>query len=321
MSYLALYPRALSAAVLFPLLLLLPACGPKEKGPIAERQIDVVATTGMIADIVQNVGDERVSITTLMGPGSDPHQYDASEDDGIKMNSADVIFYNGLHLEGQMGEVFERMEKRTRTVAVTKYLDPKKDLRPAPEGYEGSHDPHVWFDVKLWMRAAECVRDILADMDPAHAAVYRDNATKYLTRLEKLDRYVRTEAEKVPPEHRVLITAHDAFYYFGRAYGFEVRGLQGVSTATEAGARDRRELARFIAQRKVPAIFLESSVPDRNIKSVIETVKKDSGFEVKLGGELYSDAMGNSGTHEGTYVGMVEHNIDTIVKALGRTAD
>jgi manganese/zinc/iron transport system substrate-binding protein len=299
-------------------LALLPGCKPADKGPIAERKIDVVTTIGMITDVVQKVGGERVTVNGLMGPGVDPHQYEASEGDLEKMVTADVIFYNGLHLEGQMGEVFQQMGRRTRTVAVTDRLDAKRDLRTVAEGHEGSHDPHVWFDVSLWMKAVEQVRDTLIDMDPTHAALYQDNASKYLAELAELHEYVKTQAAKISPGQRVLITAHDAFYYFGNAYGFEVRGLQGVSTATEAGARDRRELARFIAQHRVPAIFLETSVPDRNIESVIETVRKDHGFEVKLGGKLYSDALGDPGTPQGTYVGMVRHNIDTIVKALAQ---
>lgn len=313
--------RILLAGLISCLLFLSAGCSPPAKGPIAERKIDVVTTTGMITDLVQNIGGDRLSVNGLMGPGVDPHTYEANEGDLAVMATADVIFYNGLHLEGQMGEVFERMRRRTKTVPVAECLDHARDLRKAPEGYEGTHDPHVWFDVRLWMKVAKHICDTLIEIDPTHAEVYRGNAKRYLADLEKLDRYVRTEAEKVPPELRILVTAHDAFYYFGQAYGFkEVRGLQGVSTASEAGARDRRELAQFIARHRVPAIFLETSVPDRNIESVIETVKKDSGFEVKLGGKLYSDAMGDRNTPEGTYVGMVEHNINTIVQALAPRA-
>jgi manganese/zinc/iron transport system substrate-binding protein len=308
---LAVLPLSLVLAVLF-----LPGCGSPDKGPIAERKIDVVTTIGMITDIVQVVGGERVAVKGLMGPGIDPHQYEATLGDEAKMEAADVIFYNGLHLEGQMGEVFERMSRRTRTVPVTARLTERELRKASFDGAHGTYDPHVWFDVTLWMKAVEQVRDTLAEMDPTHAEVYRANAARYLSELEALDRYVMEQAAKIPAPQRVLITAHDAFYYFGHRYGFEVRGLQGVSTAAEADPKTRRELARFIAERRVPAIFLESSVPDRNIEAVIETVRKDSGFEVKLGGKLYSDAMGNPGTPEGTYVGMVRHNIDTIVRAL-----
>jgi manganese/zinc/iron transport system substrate-binding protein len=250
-----------------------------------------------------------------MGPGVDPHLYKASAGDTVRMARADVIFYNGLHLEGKMTEVFEQMSRRVKTVAVTDRLDRERDVRPAPPGYEGSHDPHVWFDVRLWMKAVECVRDTLTELDPTHADVYRTNAETYLAELAKLHEYVKTQASRVPPERRVLITAHDAFYYFGHAYGFEVRGLQGVSTATEAGTADVQQLAQFIAQRRIPAIFVESSVSPKTIEAVKAAVRA-RGFGVQIGGELFSDAMGDPGTPEGSYVGMVRHNVDTLVSAL-----
>jgi manganese/zinc/iron transport system substrate-binding protein len=277
----------------------------------------VVTTTGMITDLVQNVGGGRVEVDGLMGPGVDPHLYKASAGDERRMRQADLIIYNGLHLEGKMGDVFEQMRGRVKTAAVTDGLDPQRDLRTAPPGFEGTHDPHVWFDVTLWMKAAAKVRDTLAEMDPDHADVYQANAEKYLAELADLHAYVKAQAERVPPEKRVLITAHDAFYYFGRAYGFEVRGLQGVSTAAEPGAADVKELADFIAERRIPAIFVEDSVPEQTIKSVRDAVRA-RGFQVEIGGKLYSDSMGSPGTPDGTYVGMVRHNIDTIVGALLR---
>jgi manganese/zinc/iron transport system substrate-binding protein len=285
------------------------------RGDLASRKVRVVTTVGMITDIVQQVGGDRVAVDGLMGPGVDPHLFKASEGDTGRMARADVIFYGGLHLEGKMGEVFELMGKRVRTVAVTSRLHPERDLRPAPPGFEGTHDPHVWFDVTLWMKAVECVRDTLADMDPTHAETYQANARRYLGDLAELHAYVKAHAARVPAGQRVLITAHDAFYYFGHAYGFEVRGLQGVSTASEAATADVQDLARFIAERRIPAIFVESSVPPRNIEAVQAAVRA-KGFNVRVGGELFSDAMGSPGTPEGTYVGMVRHNIDTIVKAL-----
>lgn len=234
------------------------------------------------------------------------------------MMEADVIFYNGLHLEAKMADVLEQMQGSIRTVAVTDAID--RNLLIAPPQFEGAYDPHVWFDVTLWMKAVEKVRDTLVEMDPASADTYDANAQRYLEELAQLDAYVRAQAERVPAEQRVLVTAHDAFHYFGRAYGFEVRGLQGISTATEAGTADVQALADFIAERRIPAIFVESSVPQRNLEAVQEAVRA-RGFEVKIGGQLYSDAMGDPGTPEGTYVGMVRHNIDTIVTALlGTTA-
>lgn len=295
---------------------ILTACGQaagKAEADLSQRPIRVVTTVGMINDIVQNVGGERVEVTGLMGPGVDPHLYKASEGDVSRMAEADVIFYNGLHLEAKMGEVLEKMEGRVRTVAVTAGIDQSSLL--APPEFEGSFDPHVWFDVTLWMKAVEQVRDTLVEMDPDHYDLYQANAESYLAELNELHDYVKAQAESVPEERRVLITAHDAFNYFGRAYGFEVRGLQGISTASEAGTADVQELAEFIAERKIPAIFVESSVPPRTIEAVQAAVRS-RGFEVEIGGELFSDAMGNPGTAEGTYIGMVRHNIDTIVNSL-----
>jgi manganese/zinc/iron transport system substrate-binding protein len=295
---------------------LLTACSQAAEGAktdFTERPIRVVTTVGMIADITQNVGGERVEVTGLMGPGVDPHLYKASEGDVTRMAEADVIFYNGLHLEAKMGEVLEKIEGRVETVAVTQGIDQSTLL--APPEFKGAYDPHVWFDVTLWMKAAEQVRNTLVEMDPDHADLYRSNAESYLAELDELHGYVKAEAERVPEEQRVLITAHDAFNYFGRAYDFEVRGLQGISTASEAGTADVQALADFIVENRIPAIFVESSVPPRTIEAVQAAVRS-KGFEVEIGGELFSDAMGNPGTPEGTYIGMVRHNIDTIVSAL-----
>lgn len=287
--------------------------GAAQDADFSTRPIRAVATTGMVGDIVKNVGGDRVELTTLMGPGVDPHLFKPSERSVINLATADVIFYSGLHLEAQMGKVFERMQGRVRSVAVTDTIDRSK--LSSPPQFEGNYDPHVWFDVQMWMKAAEHTRDALIGMDPAHAETYQANAEVYLLELEALDSYVRAQAERVPPERRVLITAHDAFHYFGEAYGFEVRGLQGISTATEAGTGDVQDLAKFIVERQIPAIFVESSVPPRTIEAVKAAVRA-RGYDVQIGGQLYSDAMGNPGTPDGTYVGMVRHNIDTIVSAL-----
>ncbi len=295
----------------------LAACGPASSGEpedLSERQVRVVSTIGMINDIVVNVGGERVQAVSLMGPGIDPHLYKASEGDVARLQQADIIFYNGLHLESQMGEVLERMAGgRIRTVPVTENIDPTTLLTP-PE-FKGNHDPHVWFDVTLWMQAAERVRDTLAEADPASAALYQANAERYLGELAELHAYVLAQAERVPEAKRVVITAHDAFNYFGRAYGFEVIGLQGISTEAQASTSDVQGLADLITERQIPAVFVESSVPQRTIEAVQAAVR-DRGFDVQIGGSLYSDAMGNPGTPEGTYIGMVRHNTDTIVTAL-----
>jgi manganese/zinc/iron transport system substrate-binding protein len=264
--------------------------------------------------VAKNVGGERVEAIGLMGPGIDPHLYKASEGDVARLQQADIIFYNGLHLEAQMGSVLERMaDGRIRTVAVTDLVD--RDLLLAPPEFKGNYDPHVWFDVSIWMKTVEQVRATLTEADPGSAELYAANADRYLAELADLHAYVLAQAERVPADKRVLITAHDAFNYFGRAYGFEVRGLQGISTESQASTSDVQGLADFITERQIPAVFVESSVPQRTIEAVQAAVR-DRGFDVQIGGSLFSDAMGNPDTPEGTYIGMVRHNIDTIVSAL-----
>lgn len=275
--------------------------------------ISVVATTGMIGDIIENIGGDRVNVQTLMGAGVDPHLYKASEGDVMKMADADIIFFNGLHLEAQMGEVMRQMEK-TKVVAPIAEAIPAENLLKDPQNAEIT-DPHVWFDVQLWITATNEAMRVLIEFDPDSTSYYEENGKKYLSDLEKLDAYVHEQAQRIPEEQRILITAHDAFNYFGRAYGFEVRGLQGISTVTEAGAMDVRDLISFIVERGIKAMFIESSVPQRNIEAVMEGVQAKGG-DISIGGELFSDAMGDPGTFEGTYQGMVTHNIDTIVSAL-----
>lgn len=290
------------------------ACAPPEP-PDEEGRLSVVATIGMIRDVAQNVGGEHVRVVGLMGPGVDPHLYKASEGDVRRLFRADVVFYGGLHLEARMGEVLAEMGGRTRVAAVSEIIP--TDQRLSPPEFQGAYDPHVWFDVRLWAMTIDVVARTLSEADPAHARDFAANAERYRAQLAELDRYVREQAARVPAERRVLITAHDAFNYFGRAYGFQVRGLQGISTASEAGTADVQALARFIATRRIPAIFVESSIPRRTIEAVQEAVAAQ-GYDVRIGGSLFSDAMGNPGTAEGTYMGMVRHNIDTIVGALLR---
>ena len=289
-------------------------CDPKEQpNASATGKYRVVTTIGMITDVVKNVGGDRVEVIGLMGPGVDPHLYKASAGDVQKLDSASLIFYNGLHLESKMGDLLNVGKYRDKTFAVTDAAD--RSLLLTPPEFEGQYDPHLWFDVTLWMKAVGKVRDILSEFDSDNTLMYWSNAERYLAKLAELHEYVKAQAERVPPQQRVLVTAHDAFNYFGKAYGFEVRGLQGISTATEAGIADVQELATFIAERQIPAIFVESSVSTRSLEAVKAAVKS-KGFNVEIGGELFSDAMGNEGTPEGTYIGMVRHNIDTIVKAL-----
>ncbi len=279
--------------------------------------IRAVATTGMVADAVRVVGDGRVDVRALMGPGVDPHLYKASEGDVRRLERADIVFYTGLHLEAKMADVLERIGDRRRTVAVGGRIPPERLLMPA--AFKGQPDPHVWFDVALWSTAVTAVRDALVEADPAHARRYRRSASAYSRELAALDAEVRARAQTIPADRRVLVTAHDAFGYFGRAYGFEVVGLQGISTASEAGARDVSQLADLIATRRIPAIFVESSVSPRTVEAVQEAVRS-RGFDVEIGGSLFSDAMGSAGTPEGTYPGMVRHNIDVIADALAGSA-
>lgn len=277
-------------------------------------KLAVVSTTGMINDAVRNIGGEHVTAIGLMGPGIDPHLYRATADDVRKLDGAQLVFYNGLELEGRMAEVFEKMKARgTPTYPVTGSI-PTSELRSPPE-FRGKHDPHVWFDVQLWRYAAEAVRDALAKADPDNRPAYEANAEKYIAMLENLHEYVKRQAGSIPPENRVLVTAHDAFGYFGRRYGFEVLGIQGTSTASEAGARRIIELADTIAKRRIKAVFVETSVPEATINALRNAVR-DRGWDVEVGGSLFSDAMGNEGTPEGTYEGMVRHNVDTIAAAL-----
>jgi manganese/zinc/iron transport system substrate-binding protein len=279
----------------------------------AQERIAVATTIGMIADLVRNTGGDRVEVTALMGPGVDPHLYKPSSGDIDVLSNADIIFYGGLHLEGRMVDTFEGIARSGKpTFAVTAGI-PEEELITVNE----AHDPHVWFDVSLWIRALDEVVARLSEVFPEDAELFQANGTAYRAELEALDAYVREQAQRVPEAQRVLITAHDAFNYFGRAYGFEVRGLQGISTASEAGAGDVQALIDFIVEKQIPAIFVESSVSPATIEAVQEG-SRARGWEVVIGGQLFSDAMGEDGTPEGTYPGMVRHNIDTIVGALLR---
>jgi len=270
-------------------------------------------TIGMITDVARNVGGEHVEVTGLMGPGVDPHLYKATQGDLEKLTNADVILYNGLHLEARLADVLVKMAARTRTVQVTDTI-PEEKLRE-PELFQGHYDPHVWFDVSLWRHTVHRIADVFAEMDAAHAATYRANAEAYAAELEKLHQYAKEQIATIPEESRVLVTAHDAFGYFGSAYDIEVMGLQGISTASDYGLQDVERLVDTIVERNVKAVFVESSISPRSIEALVEGAK-GKGHEVRIGGELFSDAMGEPGTPEGTYIGMVRHNVETIVEAL-----
>jgi manganese/zinc/iron transport system substrate-binding protein len=277
------------------------------------RKIKAVCTIGMISDIVGVVGGDRVAVEGLMGPGVDPHLYKASEGDVRKLANADIIFYNGLNLEGKMGNLFVRMSASRPTIPVTENMDAKR-LREPPE-FAGHYDPHVWFDVTLWMSAVERVETALAKLDPAHASDYAQRAAAYREELNRLDAFVKTRVSEIPKQRRVLVTAHDAFGYFGAHYDIEVVALQGISTATEAGVGDVKRLVDLVVARRIKAIFVESSVPRRTIEAVVEAARA-RGHEVTIGGSLFSDALGDPGTPAATYLGMIRHNVNTIVEAL-----
>jgi manganese/zinc/iron transport system substrate-binding protein len=273
--------------------------------------IQVVCTTGMVADLAKNIGGEHVAVSALMGAGVDPHLYTASPADVSQLNRADIILYSGLHLEGKLADLLERMGRRKPTTAVAEWIAKGRIISDDT----GAHDPHVWFDVSLWSQAAAAAADALAAFDPPHAETYRANLKAYQARLAELHTYSAEQIATVPVERRVLVTAHDAFQYFGKAYGIEVRGIQGISTTSEAGVRRVRELVDFLVERKIKAVFVETSVSDQNVRSLLEGCAA-RGHEIVIGGTLYSDAMGDEGTPEGAYEGMVRHNVDTIVKAL-----
>jgi manganese/zinc/iron transport system substrate-binding protein len=274
----------------------------------------VVSTTGMVNDLVRRIGGDAVSTEVLMGPGVDPHLYKATAADVLKLNRAEVVFYNGLMLEGKMTDVFTRMAKSGKRVhAITEKLPSERLLKS--EDYADHPDPHVWFDVELWAACIDVVEARLSEAAPAQKDIFSRNAEATRRALGELHAWAKARAAELPEAKRVLVTSHDAYNYFGRAYGFQVVGLQGISTVSEAALADMAKLTDFIKERGLKAVFVESSVSH----ATIERIAKDSG--VKIGGELFSDAMGSPGQMEngydvGTYEGMVKHNLNTIVEAL-----
>jgi manganese/zinc/iron transport system substrate-binding protein len=273
--------------------------------------IRIVATTGMVADLVEHIGGRHVEVTPLMGEGVDPHLYKASSGDVARLNKADMVAYSGLHLEGRMGEVLSRLARRKPAFAVSDGLDRERLLKVGPEQF----DPHVWFDVGLWAECLTQVEQALVDFDPPHEDDYHRQSAAYRDELSALHAWCREQMAAIPAERRVLITAHDAFHYFGRAYDVEVKAIQGISTQAEAGVSQINELVDFINRRKIKAVFVETSVSERNIRALVEGCE-DRGHLIAIGGQLFSDAMGKPGTPAGTYVGMVRHNVETIRRAL-----
>lgn len=298
--------------------LLLPGAARAEgERPQGERP-RIVATTGMVADLVRAVAGDRAEVEALMGEGVDPHLFKPTRSDTVKLLRADAVFISGLHLEGKMTTAFDRLRESGKPVVALGDAVPKERLLSPPE-FEGAHDPHIWMDVGIWAGTLPAIRDGLARLDPAGRETYARNADTYGAELARLDTYARRILSSIPDAARVLVTAHDAFNYLGRAYGIEVRGIQGISTESEAGLRIIEELAALLADRGVPAVFPETSVSDRNVRALVEGAGA-RGHRVTLGGALFSDAMGAPGSYQGTYIGMIDHNVTTIARALGGEA-
>jgi manganese/zinc/iron transport system substrate-binding protein len=277
-----------------------------------------VCTVGMVTDIVRNVAGEKANVTGIIGEGVDPHLYKPTRNDVAALLAGDVIFYSGLMLEGKMSDTFVKVARDKKYVyPVTELIDESFLLQP-PE-FAGHQDPHVWMAVPGWMKATEAVVKSLGEYDPANASYYAQNGERYLAELKKLDEYARASIGSIPQSQRVLITAHDAFNYFGREYGIRVEGIQGISTESEAGLQRINDLVDLIVKQKIAAVFVETSVADKNIRALVDGAAS-RGVSVKIGGSLFSDAMGAPGTYEGTYLGMIDHNVTLITRALGGDA-
>ena len=301
----------ISVLVLSSLLLFIIGCGGKEIN--TSGKLRVVATTGMIGDAVLNIAKDKVELTTLMGPGVDPHLYKTTKGDLDLLHNADIVFYNGLHLEAKMAEILQKMGASKTTIAVGEGIE--DSLLHFPEQFEGFPDPHIWFDIMLWTQAVEQVSNVIQEKDSINADFYKKNAALYIDTLLELHKNVKEQINQIPKEQRVLITAHDAFGYFGDAYDIEVKGLQGISTVTEAGLHDVTQMVDMLVNRNIKAVFVESSVSQKAINSVVEGCKSRD-HQIIIGGELFSDAMGQPDSPEGTYLGMVRHNVEAIVSSL-----
>ena len=270
------------------------------------------ATVGMVADIVRAVAKEKAEVKSIIGSGVDPHVYNPTRSDVATLLKSDIIFYAGLLLEGQMSDILVKVSRKRPVYAVTELLQSDYLIHDAQTNHE---DPHVWMDVNGWMKAVEVVADAMSTFDPPNQDYYSQNAKQYLKQLKQLNEYAKQTIASIPPEQRLLVTAHDAFNYMGRAYGIEVLGIQGLSTESEAGIKDINRIVDTLGNRKIPSVFVESSVSQKNVKALIEGAAS-RGHQVAIGGELYSDAMGPPGTYEGTYIGMIDHNVTVIASAL-----
>ncbi len=285
----------------------------KSESAVKDGPLNIVCTTGMLGDAVRNIVGESAEVKTLMGPGVDPHLYKATQGDLELLSNADIIIYNGLHLEGKMGEIFEKLSERKTILAAGDAI--KKPLLINNTDFQGAHDPHIWFDVLLWKKVVLFLGDKIESPSDSLNKVFKKNARSYAVQLDSLHQEISLRIKEIPEKNRILVTAHDAFGYFGRAYFILVKGLQGISTVSEYGLQDVSQLVQFITQHEVNAVFVESSVPERALKAVIEGCEAN-GHQLSIGGTLFSDAMGEEGTPEGTYIGMVRHNVNLIVSGL-----
>lgn len=281
--------------------------GEKEEKPL------VVTTTGQIADAVKEIAGDTVEIKSLMGPGVDPHLYKATQGDLQTLEKADIIFYNGLELEGKMSEIFEKMKKDKTVVAIGEAVP--QDHILSDEAHPDLSDPHIWFDINVWELATKEITETLSKEFPDSKEEFTKNEEAFFQQLSDLSDWTDQRISEIPKKQRVLVTAHDAFNYFGNSHGMEVRGLQGLSTDAEYGLKDIQNIVNFLVENNIKAVFIESSVSDKAMKAVIEGAK-EKGHTIQIGGELYSDAMGAEGTEEGTYIGMYKHNVNTIVDSL-----
>lgn len=298
--------------ILFAFLLLI-SCQEGKQQTESDKQIKIVCTTSMLGDLVQNLIGTQAEVISLMGPGVDPHLYKASQGDLKKLSEADIIIYNGLHLEGKMGEIFKKLSNRKTILVAADAID--QDLLINSSDFQGAYDPHIWFDLQLWKKVATHLAQELSEEKAFKADSIQYRLERYAFKLDSLDQWVKEQILQIDSSKRVLITAHDAFGYFGKAYQIEVKGLQGISTVSEYGLKDVSDLVNFISERGIRSVFVESSVSDRALKAVVEGCKA-KGHAVQIGGTLYSDAMGETGSKEGNYLGMVQHNVKTIVEGL-----
>ena len=282
-----------------------------------QGRLQLVTTTGMIADAARNIGGELVTVRNLMGPGVDPHAFRQTRTDIVAMAQADLVLWHGLYLEAQLEEFLLKLGERHNNVAVADGIP--RELLIEHRDYDGKYDPHLWMDPELWSRVVINIRDALVRTAPEHADIFHANTEVYVAAIDQLATYADAVLSSVPSGSRVLVSAHDAFGYFGAAYGFEVVGIQGISTESEAGLMRVSGLVEMIVERDIRAVFTESSVSDRNIRAIIQGAAAQ-GHDVVVGGELFSDAMGEPGTYEGTYLGMIDHNVTVIARALGGAA-